>query len=145
MPRGGFRPGAGRPKGSGSKDKKPSGSAPKKSVSKKRPAGKKSAKAAASPKVESVLIPAGTAATEPLTGEHIPAVQDPLSYMLGVMNNPKAEPDRRDRMAIAAAPFVHGKVGEAGKKQARADAARAAGGGRFAPAPPPPRSPGRVN
>jgi phage terminase small subunit len=80
-----------------------------------------------------------------MEGEHIPAKVDPLTYMLQVMNNPLAENERRDRMAIAAAPFVHGKVGEAGKKQARADAARAAGGGRFAPAPPPPRSPGRVN
>src|SRR4051794_35513527 len=32
---------------------------------------------------------------------------DPLAYMLRVMNDPGAEPERRDRMAIAAAPFMH--------------------------------------
>jgi hypothetical protein len=31
----------------------------------------------------------------------------PLEYMLSVMNDPGADPARRDRMAIAAAPFAH--------------------------------------
>src|SRR3954469_16954471 len=47
---------------------------------------------------------------------------DPLAYMLRVMNDPGAEPERRDRMTIAAAPFVH---------------RQAAATGRFAPRPPP--------
>ena len=40
---------------------------------------------------------------------------DPLAYMLQVMNDPRAPPERRDRMAIAAAPFVHPRVTEAAK------------------------------
>jgi hypothetical protein len=34
----------------------------------------------------------------------------PLDYMLGVMRNPKVKADRRDKMAIAAAPYVHPKL-----------------------------------
>jgi hypothetical protein len=33
----------------------------------------------------------------------------PLEYMLAVLNDDQAMPERRDRMAIAAAPFVHAK------------------------------------
>jgi len=34
----------------------------------------------------------------------------PLEHMLAVLHDPKADADRRDRMAIAAAPFVHPKL-----------------------------------
>jgi len=34
----------------------------------------------------------------------------PLDYMLSVMRDDKAEPKRRDAMAMAAAPYVHPKV-----------------------------------
>jgi hypothetical protein len=30
--------------------------------------------------------------------------------MLAVLHDPKADPDRRDRMAVAAAPFVHPRL-----------------------------------
>jgi hypothetical protein len=55
----------------------------------------------------------------------------PLEYMLHVVNDPKADVDRRDRMAIAAAPFVHEKVTDVaiGKKQKLAAAAVTAGEG----------------
>lgn len=56
----------------------------------------------------------------------------PLDYMLNVVNDDKAEPKRRDRMAIAAAQYMHAKVGETGKKKARDDAAKKASG-KFAP------------
>lgn len=36
--------------------------------------------------------------------------QTPLEYMLKVMRNSKADSDRRDRMATAAAPYVHPKL-----------------------------------
>jgi phage terminase small subunit len=63
---------------------------------------------------------------------------DPLTYMLKIMNDDKAEKERRDRMAIAAAPFVHSRKGEGkGKKEQKADRAKAAGSGKFAPAKPP--------
>jgi phage terminase small subunit len=78
-----------------------------------------------------------------LEGELIPANMDPLEYMLKVMNDPGADKDRRDRMAVAAAPFVHGRkapVGAKEQKAAAAAAARGAGNPFAAPAPPPRRT-----
>ena len=63
---------------------------------------------------------------------------DPLTYMLNIMRDPKADPEIRARMAIAAAPFVHQRVGEKkGKKDEKADRAKQAGAGKFAPSAPP--------
>jgi hypothetical protein len=102
MARGGFRPGAGRPKGS-----KEGKSSPQAEVT--------------------------STSTVALT-------QNPLEYMLAIMNDPKADAVRRDRMAIAAAPFIHPRVADSriGKKDAEDSTARkAAKRGRFAvPAPP---------
>lgn len=100
MPRGGYRAGAGRPRGTSTKD-----------VVRE---AKREAKA---------------------------LQMSPLEYMLSVMNDDGAESERRDRMAQAAAPYVHAKAADvaAGKKeqkQAAADAA-SAGGNRFAPRPGP--------
>lgn len=54
----------------------------------------------------------------------------PLDYMLAVMRNPEADQARRDRMAIAAAPFVHGKATDTpGKKDQARAAAETAGHG----------------
>ena len=36
----------------------------------------------------------------------------PLEYMLTVMRDPAVDSARRDRMAVAAAPYCHGKVVE---------------------------------
>ena len=50
----------------------------------------------------------------------------PLEYMLRVMNDGRVDEARRDRMAVAAAPYVHAKAVEAepeGKKAARQAAA----------------------
>jgi hypothetical protein len=51
--------------------------------------------------------------------EAAPAEQlDPLAYMLRVMNDPNVQPECRDRMAIAAAPFVHPRaIGTAKSKK----------------------------
>ena len=59
---------------------------------------------------------------------------DPLAYMLRVMNDPTADPSRRDRMAQAAAPYVHAKPGDTpkGKKEEQQDAANRAAAGKFA-------------
>ena len=63
---------------------------------------------------------------------------DPLKYMLKVMNDPKAAEDRRDRMAIASAPFVHSRKGEGqGKKEDRDEKAKQAGAGKFQSGRPP--------
>jgi phage terminase small subunit len=53
----------------------------------------------------------------------------PLEYMLEVMNSVEADQNRRDRMAIAAAPFCHPRVADNrfGKKDAAAKAAETAG------------------
>ena len=60
------------------------------------------------------------------------ANMDPLDYMLKVMNDEDAEPERRDRMAIAAAPFMHPRKGEGkGKKDERDERAKAASSGKF--------------
>jgi phage terminase small subunit len=129
MPRGGPRPGAGRPKGSGAKGKKLS--APKTDAKKTKPKGGK----------VTALPPGPPPGAKVFEGEVLPANMNPLEYMLHVMNNRSAEPDRRDRMAVAAAPYVHGKMGEQGKKAAKDAAAAAVGGGsRFGAAPPPRRN-----
>ncbi len=94
MPRGGRRPGAGRPR-------KPTAGA-----------------AAPAPSKEG----APAALAQPAS-----APTQPLEYMLGVMNDQAVPADRRDRMAVAAAPYVHGRAGEIGKKEAKNQAARTIG------------------
>jgi len=60
--------------------------------------------------------------------------------MLAVMADRSVDESRRDRMAIAAAPFVHPRVGDGhGKKDAAKESAKAAGKGRFAAAVAPPK------
>ena len=53
------------------------------------------------PRVTAAAKQAQAAASEGLT---------PLEYMLGVMRDPVADPDRRDRMASSAAPYIHPKL-----------------------------------
>lgn len=102
MARGGFRPGAGRPKVKSAAPGEP-----------ESPAGIK--KAARKAKIS------------------------PLEYMLAVMNDDLADRTRRDRMAIAAAPFVHARAAdvEPGKREERAARAQQTGVGRFATPPQP--------
>jgi len=107
MARGGYRPGAGRPKGT----------------------------TKAQEGVEGTIH--DEAAAEPCASDLEPVARTPLEYMLAVMNDQTADAARRDRMAIAAAPFVHGKVPEGGKKDALKEAAGEATKGKFAPAQPP--------
>jgi hypothetical protein len=59
------------------------------------------------------------------------AKMQPLEYMLAVMNDQTADVTRRDRMAIAAAPFCHPRVAEMtkGKKDQQSEAAEMAGVG----------------
>lgn len=121
MPRGGARVGAGRPKGS---------------VTKRdglNSAAKKTAAASKAPK-KRVDVPGAIVPT------YVPqdsSEKTPLEYMLAVMNDPRVEGGRRDRMAVAAAAYLHSKVGEKGIRAAKKDAAKTAGAGKFAPAAPP--------
>jgi hypothetical protein len=48
----------------------------------------------------------------------------PLEYMLNVVNDETADVARRDRLAVAAAPFVHRRADEVGQREKmRRDAA----------------------
>lgn len=134
MPRGGFRPGAGRPPGSGK--------GAKKSAPKKKAAGKPT-KARKAEKTVTLLPPAPPKSDKDqvVNGEFIPAKMEPLEFMLDVMNNGQVDLDMRSRMAIAAAPYCHIRKGDGGKKEAKKDAAGTVSSGRFAPAAPPPRRP----
>ena len=51
----------------------------------------------------------------------------PLAYLLAVVNDETATPARRDRAAIAAAPYVHPRAEPIPKKAQRQAAAATAG------------------
>jgi hypothetical protein len=58
----------------------------------------------------------------------IPGIM-PLDYMISVIRDPTASQERRDRMAVAAAPYCHPRLNEAvrvGKKEVQKDDAKAA-------------------
>lgn len=61
--------------------------------------------------------------------------QTPLEYMLAVMNDPDQDGLRRDKMAMAAAPYVHARAAEVapGKKEQKLAEAERVAGGKFAP------------
>ena len=46
-----------------------------------------------------------------------PGRMTPLEYLLAVLNDPEADPIRRDRAAIAAAPFCHPKAAPMTKRE----------------------------
>lgn len=103
MSRGGYRPGAGRKKGSKNK-----------STDKK------------------------TGLPSDIVKEAKKVKLSPLDYMLKVINDETADPDRKDKLAIAAAQYVHPRPGTGpGKKQERQERANKAGSGKFAPSAPP--------
>ena len=122
MARGGYRPGAGRKK------------APQKSDAatvKKIPRKKAVVTIAEEPTATDAAGP------QPQQIKQLLAQCSPLAYMLNVMNDPCADDDRRDRMAVNAAPYIHSKRGEMGKKDTQSAAAKKAGSGRFAQGAPP--------
>jgi hypothetical protein len=55
--------------------------------------------------------------------------ETPLQYMLRIIRDEAVDPIRRDRMAIAAAPYCHPRVAEnrVGKKETEAKRAKALG------------------
>lgn len=58
----------------------------------------------------------------------------PLEVLLSIMRDPKADQRVRLEAAKAAAPFMHAKLGEPGKKDGRQAAAAKVAAGKFAPA-----------
>jgi phage terminase small subunit len=65
------------------------------------------------------------------------ATDDPLKFLLGVMQDMSQDSRTRVRAAIAAAQYMHPKAGDGGKKEGKADAAKKVSAGKFAPAAPP--------
>lgn len=107
MARGGARPGAGRPRKSAM-----------------TPEAQKTKKAE-----KRKTVPADQAALpDDITKPAAELSLTPLEYMLKVMNDSKSDPMRRDRMAMAAAPFVHMRPSEAspGKRKLQEEAAKEA-------------------
>jgi len=121
--KGGYRSGSGRPMGS--KDKKPRKLRPKAQAA--TPETVESSKKCR-PRTKDVI----QAPTPQPEGKKLP-----LEYIMDVINDPAAHEDRKDRLAVAALPFAHPKIGEKDKKQERDEKAKAAGAGRFAPSAPP--------
>ena len=78
----------------------------------------------------------GAGVSQP-TPEAIPAVDDPLQWLLSAMKNPALDDKLRIDAAKALLPFMHSQKGEGGKKEEKLDAAKKAGKGRFAAAPAP--------
>ena len=95
----------------------------------------------ASPKVPATRKPAEekTAAEAEKVNVASDDSLSPLEYMLQVIRDPKTEESRRDRMAVAAAPYFHSKAsdGSGAKVKLKQAAADAAKGNRFSPAQPP--------
>jgi hypothetical protein len=114
LPKGGYKPGGGRPPGVRSAPRAP------------RDDELGEPLAAAAPGEARVARPGRKAKPENLS---------PLEYMIRVMNDPNADWARRDRMAMAAAPLIH-KTTEKGKKEIAAEKADEAAGAFETPQPP---------
>jgi len=67
----------------------------------------------------------------------LPNTEDPLEWLLALMNEPRAKVFDRRNAAQTAMPYVHGKKGEQGKKEAKQEAAKEVGKGRFGQSKPP--------
>lgn len=63
--------------------------------------------------------------------------RDPLKFLLDVMQGVVEANNLQVRAAVAAAQYIHVKKADGGKKEEKADAAKKASGGKFAPAAPP--------
>lgn len=63
---------------------------------------------------------------------------DPLEFLKAVANDPEQDMKLRVDAAKAWVPYVHGRIGEQGKKDAaKQAAAKASSGSKFVPPPPP--------
>ncbi|ONG53458.1 hypothetical protein BKE38_12140 [Pseudoroseomonas deserti] len=129
MAKGGFRPGAGRPKGAATR----SGKGPAKA--KVKAAEKVLEKAAKAPPPAKATAAEEGQGAEPSTRRFASA----LDFAMEMINDPQASMDVKVRLAVAALPFQHPKLEGAapGKKEQRQQAAEAAAGGKFAPPAPP--------
>lgn len=146
MPRGGARPGAGRPR----KNPEPAAQPAKIKAKAKKPAadrgltlpnGRKSPDAP--PGWPFGTLPPEQPATPPdpdaddgLTDEERAGLE-PLDYLLAVMRSPRASKSARLQAAIQAAPYMHAKPAPLAKKAGKAEEAKKAGAGKFGASAPP--------
>lgn len=79
-------------------------------------------------------------AEEEAATELLPETTDSLEFLEAVMSHPKISLSRRMDAAKTLLPFQHAKIGEKGKKETKADGAKAAaaGGNAYATRKPPP-------
>ena len=76
---------------------------------------------------------AGRPKSGPVLLPDLPATNDPLAFLLALVNEPTADMRLRLNAAVAAMPYVHAKAVEAGVKDRKQDAAKKASAGKFAP------------
>lgn len=89
--------------------------------------------------VNNAALPSG-AADQEMAGVGLAALgltSDPKRVLVALMNDANEEPKLRLEAAKALMPFVHPRVAEQGKKEAKANAAQKAASGRFATKAPP--------
>ncbi len=67
----------------------------------------------------------------------LPQTDDPLVWLVALMNEPRAKIFDRRNAAQKAVDYYHSKKGDSGKKGEKQAAAQKASGGRFGAAPPP--------
>lgn len=133
MPRGGARPGAGR------KPKPKSEPTPPKNPARvfTEADGRKGPD-------ESTNFPFGTLPPEPEKPPLDLSGLTPLGYLLGIVRDEGADTKTRIQAAAIAAPYVHAKPSDAGKKAAKQQKAKeVAASGKFTASPPPLRVVGR--
>lgn len=130
MPRGGARPGAGRPRKAPADQSAP----PKKKAQAKQPAAGHApdgAKAADAP-------PGWSFGTQPPAPPEDLSEMTPLDFLLKVMRDQGEDKGRRMQAASLAAPYCHAKKGEQSAKAREAEARqKAAAEGRFSRRQPP--------
>jgi hypothetical protein len=74
---------------------------------------------------------AGRPKSVPLLLPDLPATNNPLAFLLALVNEPAADIRLRLTAAVAAMPYVHAKMGDAGKKDEKRAAAKKASVGKF--------------
>lgn len=79
---------------------------------------------------------AGRPAKEPEMLDLAMMHKDPKAFLLAVMNNAGCEAKTRVDAAKALMPYMHKRLGESGKKEAAAEAAKKAGNKFAVPSPP---------
>ena len=76
---------------------------------------------------------AGRPKSGPVLLHDLPATDDPLVFLLALVNEPTADMRLRLNAAVALMPYVHPKDGENGKMDEKRKAAKKASAGKFAP------------